>query len=165
MRLSLIVKVNTRKKAAPTPKPLPRSESGKSTPPPADGHATGKRIPTNAFQPGNTLGQAGRPRGAFSPKTLFRRALENFKAKNRVDLFEIFVEQAATNPVVMNSAMNKLLPNKTEISFGDEEIRTVQEKFMKVVVECVKDPVVLESIASGLEKVVDEYEVLLAGTE
>lgn len=158
------MKVNTGKKAGPPSKPLPRSGTSKPTPPP-EGHATGKRVPANAFQPGNTVGAGGRPKGAFSPKTLFRRALEKLKTERRIDLFEVFVQQACVNPVVMNAAMNKLLPNKTEISFGDEEIRTVQEKFLKVVTEHVKDPVLLEKIASGIEEVCSEYEVLLAGTE
>lgn len=108
------------------------------------------------FKPGQSGNPKGRQKGSASTRTLFMRALKRFEDEHRIDLFEHFVRTAHKNPTVLIAAMNKLLPNKSEVSFGPAELEQAKSKFVEVLARHVTDPAVLERIAADLEAVAEE---------
>ena len=103
------------------------------------------------YKPGQSGNPKGRPMGSLMTRTLFMRALKRFEQKHKVDLFEHFVETARREPSVLIAAMNKLLPNKTEVTLGQADLVDFLDKVIDVVTANVNDPVALEKIADGLE--------------
>lgn len=105
------------------------------------------------FRPGQSGNPTGRKPGSICTRTLFMRALKGFQETHKTDLFEHFVRTAYRNPTVLIAAMNKLLPNKTEVSFGPDELRDVLQQVCAVLAKHITDPAVLERIAHDLDAI------------
>lgn len=105
------------------------------------------------FRPGQSGNPKGRKPGSVCTRTLFMQALKRFEETHRIDLFEHFVRTAYRNPTVLIAAMNKLLPNKSEVSFGPDELERTKAKFVEVLARHVSDPAVIEQIAGDLAAV------------
>lgn len=115
------------------------------------------------FQKGNIPGNKGKGKSAggstatltytnFSPQKAFYKALQKFAEEGREDLLEHFVRRAYQNDSVLTAALHKLLPNKTEVSFGTAELESLRQAFVDIITKHVTDPVVLEKIASDLTR-------------
>lgn len=90
----------------------------------------------------------------------FHRAIRQVKVERNIDLLKHFVEQAIDNPQVLIACMNKLLPNKHQVSIGPEELERVVEKIVFICVKHVKDPVAMRDIQLDIENLSRDREFL-----
>ncbi len=155
-------KLNSSSGPAGKPKPLPlppKPTSGAGLPPHVATAKKRRGAPERfLFKKGQpSANPNGRPRGTFNASTLLRNALVKVQQDGKFDIFEMFVKQARYTPQLMQALMNKLVPTKSEISFGKDEIEQAQAKFIAVVAKHVTDPAMLAAIATDLEQVVEEF--------
>jgi chemotaxis methyl-accepting protein methylase len=117
------------------------------------GQSPAAHLKRHWFRPGTSGNPAGRRTGQRNAATLLREAIERAEADDRFDLYDFIVRQARRNNSVLIAVMNKLLPNKTELSFGAEEFEATQALVVDIIAKHVKDPTVLERIANELDAV------------
>lgn len=109
------------------------------------------------FQPGVCPNPSGRPKGTRNASTILQEAIAFEARKRGKHLLAHAVQVAYTNPMILSSVMQKLVPNKTEISFGQEELGQATNRILEVVTRHVsrvcgpQAAEVLNAIASELQ--------------
>ena len=158
------MKVKTDRKPIPSGKPSPKPMRPAAKPGKAPVASTpeapeAKPAKPWLFQKGQpSANPNGRPKGVPNYRTLFQRALQKVQHDNKFDLFEEFVKQARINPTVMIAAVKKLIPDKSEISFGTTELQQAQGQILEIITKHVHDPAVLAAIAADLEALAEQAE-------
>ena len=117
---------------------------------------TGKVYDRYAWRPGKSANPGGRPKDGgpqrLRPWSRFLAALEALERDKKVDLFEHFVHRARKDDPTLRAVMDKLLPNRTQINIGPEDINGVMESVADILTEEIKDPELLGKIIGRLEK-------------